>query len=145
MKSDRNRGINKRYNTTSDYNKLYIRRSMLLSSANKEGITAKEIANRLASRKPPISLTVRAVYRLLRQLIADDKVSKSNKKYFLKDLFIDDGWSVFAEFLTEFQRQNLLSKISSLEIIRMDAHLMMDLKIRSLILETLSEHLSHIF
>lgn len=89
---------------------------MLLSSANKEGITAEEIANRLASRKPPISLTVRAVYRLLKQLIADDKVFKSNTKYVLKDLFIDDGWSVFAEFLNEFQRQNHINSISALKI-----------------------------
>ncbi|MGH9975726.1 MAG: hypothetical protein ACRD8Z_07810 [Nitrososphaeraceae archaeon] len=118
MKSDRNKSINKQYNTTSYYNKQYIHRAMLLSSANKEGITADEIVNRLASRRPPIFLTVRVVYRLLKQLIEEDKVFKSKryKKYFLKDLFIDDGWSVFAEFLNEFQRQNLLNRISSLEI-----------------------------
>jgi hypothetical protein len=116
LKSDRNRSINKRNNTISDYNKKYIRRAMLLSSAIREGITAEEIVKRLASRKPPIKLTVRAIYRLLKQLIAEDKVFKSKKKYFLKDLFIDDGWSVFAEILNEFQRQNLLNSISSLQI-----------------------------
>jgi hypothetical protein len=89
---------------------------MLLSSVNKQGITAEEIVNKLASRKPPIHLTVRTIYRLLKQLVADDKVFKLNGKYFLKDLFIDDGWSVFAEFLNEFQRQNFLSNISSLQI-----------------------------
>ena len=89
---------------------------MLLSSATREGITAEEIESRLASRKPPINLTVRAIYRLLNQLIAEDKVFKSKKKYFLKDLFIDDGWSVSAEFLNEFQSQNFLTKISSLGI-----------------------------
>jgi hypothetical protein len=89
---------------------------MLLSSANKQGITVEEIANRLASRKPPIDLTVRTIYRLLKQLIADDRVFKLDSKYFLKDLFIDDGWSVFTEFLNEFQRQGYLSKISSLQI-----------------------------
>jgi hypothetical protein len=118
LKSDRNKSINKRYNATSDYNKKYIRRAMLLSSAIGKGITAEEIVNRLASRKPPINLTDRSVYRLLEQLITEDKVyrSKSKKKYFLKDFIIDDGWSIFAEFLNEIQNQNLLSKISSLKI-----------------------------
>ena len=116
MKSDRNKSINKRYNTTSDYNKRYIRWAMHLSSATIEGITAEEIVNRLASRKRSIHLTVRTVHRLLNQLIADDKVFKFNKKYFLKDLFIDDRWSVFAEFLNEFQTQYQLNKIASLKM-----------------------------
>lgn len=89
---------------------------MLLSSANKEGITAEEIVNRLASRKLPKRLTVRTVHRLLNQLFAEDRVFKLNKKYFLKDLFIDDGWSVFAEFLNEFQIQNRLNKIALLKM-----------------------------
>ena len=61
-------------------------------------------------------MTVRTVHRLLNQLIAEDRVFKLNKKYFLKDLFIDDGWSVFAEFLNEFQIQNWLNKIASLKM-----------------------------
>jgi hypothetical protein len=91
---------------------------MRLSSATGEGISVEEIKNRLASRKPPIYLTVRSIYRLLEQLIAEDIVyrSKSKKKYFLKDFINDDGWSIFAEFLNEIQSQNLLGKISSLKI-----------------------------
>ena len=79
---------------------------MLLSSANKEGITAEEIVNRLASRKLPKRLTVRTVHRLLNQLFAEDRVFKLNKKYFLKDLFIDDGWSVFADCLSKLGNKN---------------------------------------
>jgi hypothetical protein len=68
-------------------------------------MTANEIQAKLEF------LADRTIFNLLNELLAEDKVFKSEKKYYIKDLFLDDGWSVFAEFLKNFQRQYRLSKI----------------------------------
>jgi len=47
------------------------------------------------------SVTINTVYNLLKELIIEDRVFKSKRKYFL-NLFFDDGWSVFTRFLQEF-------------------------------------------
>jgi hypothetical protein len=58
-------------------------------------------------------LTERTISYVLSELLTENKVFKSkwNKKYYVRNLFVDNGWSIFAEFLKEFQRQYTLNKI----------------------------------
>jgi hypothetical protein len=66
-------------------------------------MTEKEIQTKLDY------LSHKTIFNLLNELISEDKVYKSKMKYYL-DLFIDDDWYIFAEFLNEFQRQYHLNK-----------------------------------
>ena len=110
LKSEKNKKFKKHDYSTSSIHKKSICIVLLQSSARKEGMSVKEIHEKLKF------LTERTIFNLLNELRSEDKVFKSKMKYYLKDLFIDDGWSIFAEFLNEFQREYYLNKISSLKI-----------------------------
>ena len=109
MKSEINEKVNKHDYSIRTIHKGSICKILFPSSLHREGMTEKEIHTRLHF------LTDKTIFNLLNELISEKKVFKKETKYYL-DLFVDDGWSIFAEFLNEFQRQNLLNKISPLMI-----------------------------
>jgi len=104
LKSEKNEKFKKRDYSISSIHKKIVYNTLFSSSVHREGMTANEIQAKLEF------LTVRSIFNILNELKAEDKVFKSEKKYYIKDLFLDDGWSIFAEFLKNFQRQYRLSK-----------------------------------
>ncbi len=109
LKNEKKEKFKKREYSIRTINKNSIRKVLFLSSVHREGMTEKEIHTRLHF------LTDKTIFNLLKELISEKKVFKKETKYYL-DLFVDDGWSIFAEFLNEVQRQNLLNNISPLKI-----------------------------
>src|SRR5919106_2803201 len=95
----RSKGIKKRDYSRRDIRKKTAFDHLLLRSIHKEGMTAREIQSEL-------KVTGRTALKILNELMAEDKVfkSKSDKKYYVKSLFINDGWSIFAKFLKDLQR-----------------------------------------
>ncbi len=109
LKSERSERVKKNDYSRRAINKNSICKVLFLRSIHREGMTEKEIHERLNF------LSDKTIFNLLSELISEKKVFKSKTKYYL-DLFIEDGWSIFAEYLNEFQRQSLLNRISSLKI-----------------------------
>jgi hypothetical protein len=103
LKSERIEKFKKRDHWRKSIHKHSICNILFPSSKRKEGMTEKEIQTKLDY------LSHKTIFNLLNELISEDKVYKSKMKYYL-DLFIDDGWYIFAEFLNEFQRQYHLNK-----------------------------------
>jgi hypothetical protein len=104
LKSERIEIFKKRDYSISALHKIRIYEILLPSSVQKKGMTAKEIQTKLNY------LSLRTVFNLLKELEEEGRVFKLKAKYYL-DLFIDDGWSIFAEFLNEFQKQYHLNEI----------------------------------
>jgi hypothetical protein len=106
LKNEKNEKFKKRDHSLRYLRKKTIFNLLFFRSIHREGTTRKEIQSKL-------KVTGRTVSNILSELSAEDKVSKSksDKKYYVKSLFIDNGWSVFSEFLTEFQRQTHMSNI----------------------------------
>jgi hypothetical protein len=109
LKSEKSEKSNKREYSVRTIHKNSICRVLFLTSIHREGMTEKEIHKRLNY------LTPKTVFNLLNELISEKKVFKSKTRYYL-DLFIEDGWLIFAEYLNEFQRQSLLNRISLLKL-----------------------------
>jgi hypothetical protein len=95
LKSEKNEKFKKRDYSTSSIHKDSIYKVLFPSSVHREGMTEKEIQTKLDY------LSDKTIFNLLNELILEGKVFKRKKKYYL-DLFFDDGWSVFARFLSEF-------------------------------------------
>lgn len=105
MKNEKNERVNKRDYTVRTIHKGSICRILFLSSLHRKGLTVKQIHARMKS------VSDRTVYNLLKELIIEDRVFESKRKFFL-NLFFDDGWSVFARFLEEFLlRQHNLKEL----------------------------------
>lgn len=107
MKSEKNKKFKKRDYSVRTINKRSVYNLLFSQSVHREGMTVKEIQSRLKF------LTERTISNILNELLMEDKVFKSKRdnKYYIKSLFVDNGWPVFTEFLTEFQRQSHISRI----------------------------------
>jgi hypothetical protein len=86
-------------------NKNSVYKLLFSRSVHREGMTVKEIQSKLKF------LSERTISNILNDLLTEDKIfkSKSDNKYYVKSLFVDNEWSLFCEFLTEFQRQSHMS------------------------------------
>jgi hypothetical protein len=105
LKSEKNEKVNKHDYSISTIHKNSICKILFSSSLHREGMTEKEIHERLHF------LTHKTAYNLLNQLISEKMVFVSGHKYYL-NLYFDDGWSVFAKFLEEFLlRQDNLKEL----------------------------------
>jgi hypothetical protein len=100
LKSERSGIFKKNDYSTKAIHKKRLCGVLFLSSLHREGMTEKEIHAKLPF------LTNKTIFNLLKELISEKIVFKSKTKYYL-DLFIEDGWFIFAEYMNEFQRQNL--------------------------------------
>jgi hypothetical protein len=106
VKSEKKEKFKKRHYSIGSIHKKEVYKILSSSSFHMEGITVKEIHAKLDF------LTMRTISNILNELLTEDKVFKSklDKKYYVKHLFVDNGWSVFAEFLKNFQAKHNLNK-----------------------------------
>jgi hypothetical protein len=107
VKNERNEKFKKRDYSRRTINKKSVYNLLFSRSVHREGMTVKEIRSELKF------LTERTISNIINELLTEDKVFKSRRdnKYYVKSLFIDNGWSVFAEYLRSIQKQNDLNKI----------------------------------
>ena len=64
-----------------------------------KGITLTEIIKETKVKIPPKGFSKPTVISALKKLQDDNKLLKIKQRYFLSDIFQDDGWSIFAEYL----------------------------------------------
>lgn len=64
-----------------------------------KGITLTDILQETKAKFPPNGFSKPAIISALKKLQAEDKILKFKRRYFLLDIFEDDGWSIFAGYL----------------------------------------------
>ncbi len=64
-----------------------------------KGITLNDILKETKAKLPPKGFTKPTVLSALEKLQADDRIFKSKRRYFIADIYEDDGWSIFAGYL----------------------------------------------
>jgi hypothetical protein len=64
-----------------------------------KGITLTDISKETKAKFPPKGFSKPTIISALKKLQADNRIFKSKSRYFLTDLFQDDGWSIFAGYL----------------------------------------------
>ena len=64
-----------------------------------KGITLTDILKETKAKFPPNGYSKPTVISALKKLQTDGKIFKFKRRYFLVDIFEDDGWSIFAGYL----------------------------------------------
>lgn len=105
MKNEKNEKLNKRDYSLGSLHQKAIFDIVFSRSVQMKGTKVDEITKIL-------KLSHKTIYNNLDKLQAENKIFKSKHEYYVKSLFIDDGWKVFAEFLKNFLRLYRLNKNS---------------------------------